>query len=145
MPSASVRIAISVNPGFLASIRRPYRTSSKSIFNSPRAPVAISSRARKSGILNSEGPSKGDTPLLQADPVEVVPGGHVGEDHFVSDLQSLHDFDRIHRTPPQLYIDAHGFRSVINNLENPDGAVRLPVYGPADIKHVLQILQFHRS
>src|SRR6267378_2348234 len=118
MPSASVRIAISVNPGFLASM---------CIFNSPRAPVAISYRARKSGILNSELASKGHIPLLQADPVEVVPGGHVGEDHLVPDLQSLQDLDGVHRASPQLKIDAHRLRSVINDLENSDSTVLLPV------------------
>src|SRR6266487_6881686 len=83
--------------------------------------------------------------LLQPDSIVVVPLGHVGENHFVSDLQSFHHFDGVHRTPPQLYIDAHGFRSVINDLEDSDRAVCLAMDRSAHVKHILQILERDRA
>src|SRR5260370_15387665 len=59
-------------------------------------------------------------PLLQPHPVELVPSEHVGQNHFVSDLQSLQNLDPVHRTPPPLNIDSHDFRSVFTNLLTSD-------------------------
>src|SRR5207249_7099621 len=69
--------------------------------------------------------------LLEANPVESVPLRHIGKNHLVSDLQTVPDFNRVHRTPPQLDIDAHGFRSVTHKLENSYRAVCLTIHRPS--------------
>jgi len=38
--------------------------------------------------------------FISSAPGRSCPRGHIRQDHFVSDLQSLHDLDRVHRTPP---------------------------------------------
>src|SRR5256884_2905014 len=72
--------------------------------------------------------------LLEANPVESVPLRHIGKNHLVSDLQTVPDFNRVHRTPPQLDIDAHGFRSVTHKLENSYRAVCLTIHRPSHVK-----------
>ena len=80
--------------------------------------------------------------LAQTNAVERVPGGHVGEDYFVADFEALENFDGVDGTLAELDVDADGFRAVVDQLEQTDGAVRLAVNGAADEENVLEIFEF---
>src|SRR5208283_5923259 len=56
--------------------------------------------------------------LTQPNAVEsTLPGGHVGENDFVSNLEALEDFDGVDRSLAELDVDAHGLRAVIHEFE----------------------------
>src|SRR5215472_13715046 len=81
--------------------------------------------------------------LFEANPVEIVPLRHVGKNHLVSDFQAIPDFNRVHRTPPQLDIDAHGFRSVTSRPENSYRAVWRLKNPPAHAHHIPRLLELY--
>jgi hypothetical protein len=80
--------------------------------------------------------------LAQADTVEGVHGGHVGEDDLVADIEALEDFDGVDGNFAELDVDADGFGAVANELEEANGGVSLAVDGPTDIEDIPEVIEF---
>src|SRR5579885_506956 len=148
MPRASVRMAISVKPGFFASTRMPKRMSCQNAFK----PDSRKKLACRSTILELCA-AQGLRSLLeherlccqrslQLDAVEIVPSRHIGQNHFVADLEAVEDFDGVHRSAAELYVDAHGLRAISNNFEETDGAIGLTMNRATDVEDVFQIFDF---
>src|SRR5690242_13042820 len=84
-------------------------------------------------------------PLFEPDTIEVVPLRHVGENHFVPDLQAFADFNGVHRAASEYDVHPHSFRSIIHELEDSYLAVRLAIDGPTHVKHIFQVLKLDGS
>src|SRR5262245_4162815 len=61
-------------------------------------------------------------PLFQPHPLVGIPRRHVGKNHLVARLKARDDFNRVHRTFAELYLDARRFAASRVHLENADRA-----------------------
>src|SRR5687768_9783854 len=66
----------------------------------------------------------------------------VGEDNAVARLQALDNFDRADGASAQLHLGSSGVHAVRIQLEHSDRALRLSERGAADIKNVVQSIEF---
>src|ERR1043166_1100022 len=71
-----------------------------------------------------------------------IPRRHVREDNLIAYGQSLDNLDGADGTAAQFYGDSDCAFAAVDELENADGAFRLPLNRPADIEHVVQSLEF---
>src|SRR5207253_1935712 len=81
----------------------------------------------------------------QPHPIERVPRGHVGKDHFVSGLQPVEHLDGVDRALAEAHLDAHGFVAVGLEAEESDRALLGPESRPADVNDVGQVLELDRA
>src|ERR1019366_4378457 len=79
--------------------------------------------------------------LVQLNSVVTVVGRHIREYHLVSHLESVLDFDGIHRTAPQHHLHLVGVLAVRLHLEELNRALLLPENRPSDKYHIVQPLQ----
>ena len=81
--------------------------------------------------------------LAQADAVVSIHGRHVGEYHFVADIEALEDYDGVDAAFAKLDVDATGLGAVGIQLKESDGGIRLAVDGAADVEDVPKIFEFN--
>ena len=58
-----------------------------------------------------------DCSLAQTNAVNSIPGGHIGENDFVSGLEALEDFDGVDGSLAELDVDTHGVRAAIHEFK----------------------------
>src|SRR5947199_9469 len=75
---------------------------------------------------------------IQLHSVMSIPGGHIGEDYLVADVQSLGHFHRAHRRPAEFDGHADGRSAALDDLEQADGAIGLALDGTSHVEDIRQ-------
>src|SRR5579862_2267229 len=86
-----------------------------------------------------------ESSLFHTHLVDVVPRGHVGDDHAVTGRETLQHFYSRHRALAQLYCLPNRRVPIRPDLEQGDGAVGLTERRATDIEHVVQSLDLDRA
>src|SRR6476620_9605048 len=81
---------------------------------------------------------------LQLDPIELVVGRHVGQDHLIAWLQAFLDLDGVDRAPSELHVGANRL-AVGLQLEQADRALFLSERRPPHVNHVVELLESDRA
>src|SRR4051794_32094104 len=82
--------------------------------------------------------------LVQLYSIVCIVGGHVRENHYIPDLQSILHLDRAHRGASQNHLCCVGVLAVRFQLEESHRGVLLPEYRALHVHHVVEALQFDR-
>src|ERR1039457_4422522 len=83
--------------------------------------------------------------LVQLYSFVTVVGRHIRENHLISRLESVLDFDGVHRTLPQHHLHFVRVLPVRLQFEELNRAVQLPEDRPSHEYHVVQALELDRS